>query len=90
MSKSWFGDSIKFEGYEYDINYDRFSKLLANEYMRGDAENTINLVLLLGGTLSNMRYPDNGYRMIHDSMGINDILIHTSKLDTETTRKYLI
>lgn len=86
--KAWFGDSIAFEGYEYDVNYDRFSKLLANEYMNKNTESTVNIVLLLGGTLSNMRYPDNGYRMIHDSMGINDILVHTTKLDTESSRKY--
>lgn len=86
--ETWFGDSVPFEGYEYDINYERFSKLIANEYMKNDAENTVNLALLLGGTLSNMRYPDNGYRMVHDSMGINDILIHTTKLDTETSRRY--
>lgn len=86
--KAWFGDSVTFEGYEYDVNYDRFSQLLANEYMDNGTENTVNLVLLLGGTLSNMRYPDNGYRMIHDSMGINDLLVHTTKLDTEASRKY--
>jgi hypothetical protein len=67
--KTWFGETVQFEGYEYDVNYDRFSKLLANEYTRSDAGSTVNLVLLLGGTLSNMRYPDSGYRMIHDSMG---------------------
>ena len=86
--KSWFGDRVAYEGYEYDINYDRFSKLLANEYMKDDSSNTVNLVLLFGGTLSNMRYPDNGYKMIHDSMGINDLLIHANKLDTEVARQY--
>lgn len=86
--KDWFGDQIKFEGYEYDINYDRFSNLLIQEYTRKDAQETVNLVLLLGGTLSNMRAPDGGYKIIHDSMGINDLLIHTTKLDTDATRNY--
>jgi uncharacterized SAM-dependent methyltransferase len=85
---SWFGDKVDFEGYEYDISYDRFSKLLASEYLRKDAKDTVNLVLLLGGTLSNMRHSDGGYRIIHDSMGVNDYLIHTTKLDTETARSY--
>lgn len=86
--QQWFGDKVAFEGYEHDINYDRFSELLIEEYARKDASETVNLVLLLGGTLSNMRTPDAGYKIIHDSMGINDILIHTTKLDTEATRNY--
>lgn len=86
--RQWFGDSIKFEGYEYDVNYDRFSDYLIDEYAKDDAKNTLNLVLLLGGTLSNMRSPDGGYKAIHDSMGINDLLIHTTKLDTQDTRRY--
>jgi uncharacterized SAM-dependent methyltransferase len=86
--EKWFGDKVAFEGYEQDINYDRFSKLLANEYVKHDAKDTVNLILLLGGTLSNMRYSDGGYRVVHDSMGINDLLIHTTKLDTEYTRRF--
>lgn len=84
----WFGGKVAFEGYECDINYDRFSHHLIEEYIREDAKDTANLVLLLGGTLSNMREADNGYRIIHDSMGINDYLVHTTKLDTESTRTY--
>lgn len=86
--ETWFGDTVTFEGHEYDVNYDRFSKLLTNEYMQKDAKETVNLVLLFGGTLSNMRYPDNGFKMIHDSMGLNDVLVHTTKLDTEMSRTY--
>lgn len=84
----WFGDKVQFEGYEWDINYDRFSKLLADEYLKNDADSTINVILLLGGTLSNMRYSDGGYRIVHDSMGANDLLLHTTKLDTEYTRRF--
>lgn len=86
--KTWFGDKVAFEGYEYDINYDRFSSLLIHEHTKKDAKDTLNLVLLLGGTLSNMRTPDGGYKIIHDSMGINDLLIHADKLDTQSTRRY--
>jgi uncharacterized SAM-dependent methyltransferase len=84
----WFGDQAAFEGYEYDINYDRFSDLLIREYAKKDAKNTLNLIFLLGGTLSNMRAPDGGYKIVNDSMGINDLLIHTTKLDTQSTRHY--
>ncbi len=86
--KQWFGDKVAYEGYEYDINYDRFSNLLVQEYARTNAKDTANLVLLLGGTLSNMRAPDGGYKIIHDSMGVNDYLVHSTKLDTEATRRY--
>ena len=30
-----------------------------------------------------MRKPDGGFKIIHDSMGINDILVHSTKLDTK-------
>jgi len=86
--EKWFGDKISFEGYECDINYDRFSDLLIQEYAKKDAKDTVNVVLLLGGTLANMRTPDGAYKVIHDSMGINDLLIYTKKLDTQTTRQY--
>jgi uncharacterized SAM-dependent methyltransferase len=86
--KHWFDGDVQFEGYECDINHDRFSTLTASEYMERDTKKTLNLILLLGGTLSNMKYPDNGYRAIHDSMGLNDVLLHTTKLDTEASRRY--
>lgn len=86
--QKWFNGKVRMETYEHDINYDRFSDLLLHEYTKPDARDTVNLVLLLGGTLSNMRTPDAGYKVIHDSMGINDLLIHTTKLDSEATRRY--
>lgn len=86
--EEWFGDQISFEGHECDINYDRFSDLLIQEYAKKDAKDTVNLVLLLGGTLANMRTPDGAYKVIHDSMGINDLLVYTKKLDTQATRQF--
>lgn len=86
--KEWFGDKVAFEGHKLDINYDRFATLLANEYIKKDANNTANLILLLGGTLCNMRAPDGAFKIIHDSMGINDFLIHTQKLDSPETRRH--
>lgn len=85
--EQWFGDKIVFEGYQKDINYDRFFSITADEYLKS-SKDSVNLVLLLGGTLYNMRDPDGAFRVIHDSMGINDFLIHTQKLDTEATRRY--
>ncbi len=84
----WFGGKIAFEGYELDINYDRFTSIIAGEYLKKDPEDTLNLVLLLGGTLCNMRQPDGAFRVIHDSLGRNELFIHTQKLDTEASRRY--
>ena len=84
----WFGSQVTFEGYKCDINYDRFSDLLIQEYAKNDAKDVVNLVLLLGGTLANMRTPDGAYKVIHDSMGINDYLVYTKKLDTRASRQY--
>lgn len=86
--KRWFGDKINFEGYQQDINYDRFSNILAEEYIKADADSTLNLILVLGGTLSNFRNPDAALRIIHDSMGLRDLIIYTNKLDTPSTRRY--
>ncbi len=84
--KTWFNDQVKFESYEIDINYDRFSHALAQEYLR-DSE-AVNLVLLQGGTLTNLREPDGALRVVHDSLSYNDIFVYTNKLDTESTRRF--
>lgn len=86
--EKWFDGAVRFEGHPYNVNYDRFSHLLTPEYLHDYTGKTANIVLLLGGTLSNMRYPENGLRMIHDSMGIDDLLIYTNKLDTQASREY--
>lgn len=85
---SWFGDSVKFEACARDMNHDRFHDLLISEYVREDYDETLNVVLLLGGTVRNMQHPENVYRTIYDSMGKNDIFIEDVKLDSEATRKY--
>ncbi|MFC6021866.1 L-histidine N(alpha)-methyltransferase [Plantactinospora solaniradicis] len=86
--KSWFDNQVVFEGYEMDISRERFTNILAEEYLKPDADETINLVLLLGGTPYNFRNPDGVLQCIHDSMGAKDYLVHTMKLDTEVTRQY--
>jgi uncharacterized SAM-dependent methyltransferase/transposase len=84
--KSWFGNKVDFEEYEADINYERFGNLLAEEILR--EESTANLILFLGGTPGNFRNPDGAFRMIHDSMQLNDFLVYTDKLDTDESRRY--
>lgn len=86
--QTWFGSDVTFEGHKLDINYDRFSQLLTGEYIKKDSNRTANLILLLGGTLCNERVPDGAFKVIHDSMGVNDFLVHTQKLDSDATRQY--
>jgi hypothetical protein len=84
----WFDDRVNYEGFEADINYDRFISKLSSDYLSDSSNKTVNLVLILGGTLCNERDLDGPLKIIHDSMGVNDILMHTQKLDTEETRKF--
>jgi uncharacterized SAM-dependent methyltransferase len=84
----WYNGRVNFEGHILDINYDRFTNFLANEYLKEDSKETANLVLLLGGTDSNLRAPDGAFKTIHDSMNASDFLIYTNKLDTPRSRKY--
>lgn len=85
---SWFKNSIAFEGYEIDINHDRFSNILIEEIIGEDALETINLVLVLGGTLVNMRDPAGALRTIHESINKNDLMVYSIKLDSEAARRY--
>jgi len=62
--------------------------LLVGESFGEDAGSTANLVLFLGGTLSNFRDPSHVLSTIHNSMGKNDLLFFTKKLDTERARRF--
>lgn len=84
----WFNNSIKFEKYIKDINYDRFSHLIAEEAFSNGISKATNLVLLFGDTLSNMQIPSRVLQLINDSMGRNDFLLYTLKLDSPTARRY--
>jgi uncharacterized SAM-dependent methyltransferase len=86
--KEWFSDKVSFEAHQLDINYDRFIDVLADEYLKEDTRDTVNLILFLGGTLGNLRSPAGALKVIHDSMGRNDLFVQTMKLDTETTRRF--
>lgn len=86
--KEWFGKDINFEGHSIDISYNRFGSLFAKDYIGRDPKGLANVLILFGGTLGNLRAPDDAMRAIHDSMGKNDILLHAQKLDTEASRQY--
>ena len=84
----WYGDRVNFEGYVRDITTDQFDDLLVDDMLGNDAEETVNLVLLLGSTPTNFRFFDDAFRVARKSMGINDILVYTDKIDTEAARTY--
>jgi hypothetical protein len=86
--ENWFGGRVEFEGHRLDISRDRFTHLLAPEYIDDASHKTANLILFLGGTLANFRNRDVPLNVINDSMGTNDYLIHSQKLDTTDTRKH--
>jgi SAM-dependent methyltransferase len=83
--KTWFGDSITVDAQNHDFSYERFNKLLANNFTEN---NTANIVFLLGGTLANFRSPEQVLQTINSSLGPNDVFIYTGYLDTPKTRRY--
>lgn len=82
---TWFGEKITFEGHALNITYDHFTSLLASDYLKKD---TVNLVVVFGGTFGNLRFPDGALRTIHDSMGRDDLLLYADRLDTDKSRHY--
>jgi uncharacterized SAM-dependent methyltransferase len=82
----WFGDKFKDNGittetYTYDISVEPFAPITAEP-----PGGPINLILLLGGTLTNFNNPQYALEVIRKSMQKNDLLICTLKLDSDKTR----
>ena len=86
--RDWFNDNIPTDTHEVDISYDRFTHLLRGYAIGQSAEDTINIICVLGSTLSNFRNPDGALQAIHDSVNRNDLLLYTLKLDSEASRRY--
>ncbi|SMD14634.1 L-histidine N(alpha)-methyltransferase [Kibdelosporangium aridum] len=84
--KAWFDGQVNFEGYVRDILTDRFDDLIAADSF--DGSDSLNLVLLLGGTLSNLPDPEHTLQLIHRSMDRRDLLVFTRKLDTPQARTF--
>ena len=85
--KTWFGDKVRFEGHVRDISFERFDDLLVDD-MLSTSKKTVNIILLLGSTPANFRFPVDVLRVIYGSMGTNDMLIYTCKPDTNSARRY--
>jgi uncharacterized SAM-dependent methyltransferase len=86
--QDWFGSKVSFEGYETDINYDRFTHLLADEALGERGKDVVSIILTFGGTFSNLRSPDDAFKTIRNSMNRQDLLVYSLKLDSERTRQY--
>lgn len=86
--KDWFGTRVPFEGYVRDFSTERFDDIFAEDYAGNDEDIPINLVLLLSGTICNFRSPDQTLQTICNSLGPDDLLLYTTKLDTPDTRRY--
>lgn len=86
--REWFGDEVEFEGHVRDFSSERFDDLFADDLAGDDADMPVNLVLLLSGTLCNFRSPDQALQAINNSLGLDDLFIYTTKLDTPNSRRY--
>jgi transposase len=84
----WFGGKVKFEGHVRDISYERFDDLLVDDMLGSRSEEILNLVLILGSTPANFRFPLDVLRVVYNSMGNNDLLLYTRKPDTKAARHY--
>lgn len=84
---SWFDGKIKFEGYVKDFSHDRFDDLLVKDQF-DNSESVINVVFFLGGTLNNLREPDQALKTIHDGLSKKDVLLLSKKLDTLRSRMH--
>jgi uncharacterized SAM-dependent methyltransferase len=84
--KTWFGDDSFVEGHVVDLTQDRFGHLLVDP--RVEEGKLINLVVFLGGTISNFRNPDDVLNIVHHSLGRNDIFAYSRKLDTAQSRRF--
>lgn len=84
--KQWFGDKVEVEGHRLDIVRDRFSGIIAKDYLKKNAHDTVNLVLFLGSTSDNLKVPSDAFRTINDSMNPGDLFIFNRRLTTKDMR----
>jgi uncharacterized SAM-dependent methyltransferase len=82
---TWFSGNLETNLYRRDITHQRFAEAIVHNM---ESEDTINIVLFLGGILGNFKAPGDVLRVIRDSMGSNDILIMSDKLDNEYSRRF--
>jgi transposase len=83
----WFNGEVKFDGHVIDFSHERFDHVFVED-STNDEDMPLNIVCLLGGTLSNLKSPSQGLQTINQSLRFDDLLIYTAYLDTPNTRRY--
>jgi transposase len=86
--REWFDGAVHFESYTRDLTYEHFDDLVVDDMLSAKSNETINLILLLGGTPMNLRSPGDMLKAICSSMGTEDLILYTAKTDSETSRRY--
>lgn len=86
--KAWFHGEIHFQAHEVDLNTDRFNEILEAYTFDNQPSNTVNLLLFLGGTHHNFAFIDSSFQTIYESLGKDDFMVTSSKLDSGTSRKF--
>lgn len=80
----WFGNDIDHVLYKRDVIRDRLDDIL----LESSVDNTKNLILFLGGILHAFNDRSLALRNIHESMGVDDYFMVSTKLDSEPARRY--
>lgn len=83
-----FGHRVKFEGHIRDFSREYLNDLIAPGDAHYDINAPANIVIMLSGTLCNFRLPAEALRTISSSLGVNDLFLYTTKLDTANSRGY--
>lgn len=86
--QDWYGDTVQFEGHIRDMTHEQFDDLLVDDMLNYDADDVVNIVLLLGDTPLNFRFFTDVFKPIFNSIGRNDLLLYTGKPDNEASRRY--
>lgn len=84
----WFDGRIKVETHSRDITREGFYDLVIKDYLARGPEIPLNIVVLFGGTLANLRAPDDTLRLINKCMAAGDLLLYSFKLDTPNSRRF--
>lgn len=82
--REWFNNEVKIEVYIRDLAQDRFDDVI----LKNTDKDTINIVLLLGGTLYNFRDQNEILQNINHSIGFKSYFITTKKMDSEEARSF--
>lgn len=78
---------VQYHAYVRDILHEQFGEIIAPDMLTKQGEESINIVLFLGGTINNLRNPSLAYNSIDGSISHKDIFITTCRLDTKTARQ---